>query len=263
MTSMKPRSNSSSLSYFLTLCVFSGFLFFLDYQKTLSPFHQVYDIFVNPMKKILYSMKQASYDSLIFITFARNGSKKLINLEQRVAELTVDSERLTALEKENTALRDQMGVTSPNTYTLIPANVIGLERYLIVDKGAFNNVKKGMVVLSKNIYIGTIFDVKPTSSRVLLPSDPDSLLSVQTSKTGVKGILVGQFGSAMQLTKVVQQDELKVNDTIITSGEGGIPKGFIIGTIGSIEKKENELFQSAIIKPLVDSNHIDIVFISQ
>jgi rod shape-determining protein MreC len=263
MTSMKLRSTSSSLSYFFTLCVLSGLLFFLDTQKILGPFHQGFDTVVNPVKKILYSIKQTTYNSFVFISFARNGSRKLIYLEQRVAELTVDSERLTALERENTALRDQMGVTGPNTYSLLPANVIGLDRYLLLDKGELSGVKKGMAVLSKNIYIGTIFDTKPTSSRVLLPTDPDSLLSVQTSKNGVKGILVGQFGSAMQLTKVVQQDELKVNDTIITSGEGSIPKGFIIGTIGSITKKENELFQSADIKSLVDINRIEIVFINK
>lgn len=251
----------SSIGYFLIFSLLSVFLFFLDTQKMLAPLHNASDTVLNRPKEITYTLKRRFKDAFFFLTFWRNGTAKLRFLEQRVAELTVDSERLFALEKENTALRDQIGVTSPNTYTLIPAYTIGFDRYLFINRGEIDGVKKGMAVLSKNILIGVVLSTSSRSSRILLPTDPESKIPVKTVKTGAKGIILGQFGSSIVMDKVVQSEELTLGDTVVTSGEGNLPYGFVVGTIEKVYKQETELFQKAEVKPLIDFGRTEYVFV--
>jgi len=251
----------SSIGYFLIFSLFSLFLFFLDTQKILVPLHNAFDTVLNPPKEIVYTSKRRLKDAFSFLTFWRNGTVKLRFLEQKVAELTVDSERLSALEKENTALKNQIGVTSPNTYTLIPAYTIGFDRYLFINRGEVDGVKKGMAVLSRDILVGVVSEASPKTSKVLLSTDPDSKIPVKTVKTGAKGILLGQFGSSIVMDKVVQSEELTSGDTVVTSGEGNLPRGFVVGTIEKVNKQEKELFQKAEVKPLIDFGRIEYVFV--
>lgn len=261
MDCMTSRSFSSSAIYFVFLSLISLGLFFLDSQRLLVSVRGAFDTISVPSKGVMYSSKKRLDDAFSFLTFWKNGTVKLRFLEQRVAELTVDSEKLAALEKENTALRDQIGVTSPNTYTLILAQTIGFDRYLFINRGVADGVKKGMAVLSKDIFVGTVINTSWRSSSVLLPTDPDSKIPVQTVKTGAKGILLGQFGSSIMMDKVVQSEELTLGDTVVTSGEGNLPRGFVVGTVEKVYKQETELFQKAEVKALLNFGHIEYVFV--
>ena len=109
--------------------------------------------------------------------------------------------------------------------------------------------------------MGVVNNTSFGTSSILLPTDPDSKIPVKTAKTGAKGLLIGQFESGMLLDKVVQQDELLISDTVITSGEGGFADGIVIGSIANINKKETELFQTAEVKSLLGLSRLEYVFV--
>jgi rod shape-determining protein MreC len=188
-----------------------------------------------------------------------------IQLAEENAVLTAENQRLVELATENKALREQLGITSQKTQNLIAAKTIGFsplvsKKMLLVDKGEVNGVKKGFLVVIKNILIGQIYEVTPMSSSVQLISDPDSRIPSVTSKK-VRGVTVGQFGAEIELTEVVQGESLNVGDLVLTTGEGGYAEGLVLGKINEVKKVEKELFQKATIAPLVSLDDLSTVFI--
>ena len=188
-----------------------------------------------------------------------------IQLTEENALLTADNQRLAEFATENEALREQLGISSQKPRNLIAAKTIGFsplasKKMLLLDKGEVNGVKKGFLVVLKNILIGQIYEVTPMSSSVQLISDPDSRIPSITSKK-VRGVTVGQFGAEIELTEVVQGKSLNVGDLIGTTGEGGYTEGFVLGKISEVKKIEKELFQKATIDPLVSLEELSTVFI--
>jgi len=65
-----------------------------------------------------------------------------------------------------------------------------------------------------------------------------------------------------RLKYVQRTDEVKVGDTVVTSGLGGVfPKGLVLGTVVVAEKGEKGLFQYVEVKPAVDFTKLEEVLV--
>ena len=94
--------------------------------------------------------------------------------------------------------------------------------------------------------IGTISDVQPTTSKIMLVTDPEFKLTAKDQDTGATGIVRGQLGSGLILDKIGQTDSVKPGDTVTTSGLGGlVPAGILIGQVESVNSRANVVFQVA------------------
>jgi rod shape-determining protein MreC len=61
---------------------------------------------------------------------------------------------------------------------------------------------------------------------------------------------------------IPQGDTLSVGDTVFTSGLGGnFPRQILIGQITAVERNDYDLYQTAIVQPTVDFNHLEVVLI--
>ena len=218
-----------------------------------------------PIQLSLYSAKLNVGNT--FKTFGEIGSLRDSNLalEEENAILVAKNAKLELLKEENEAIRRQIGSTSTKKQELIVAKVIGespivSKKLLLIDKGEVHGVREGMVVVDENVLIGEIFSVSPRTSSVQLVSDPENKIPVITNRK-VRGLVVGQFSAEVELTNVVQGDTLNVGDLILTTGEGGYPSGLVIGEIKEVKKVEKELFQKAVIEPLVNPSSLSTVFL--
>jgi rod shape-determining protein MreC len=64
------------------------------------------------------------------------------------------------------------------------------------------------------------------------------------------------------MRSIPQQDVVSVGDTVFTSGLGGnFPRQLLIGQIVEAERKDYELYQTAIIQPTVDFDHLEAVLV--
>ena len=67
-------------------------------------------------------------------------------------------------------------------------------------------------------------------------------------------------GSGIELRQILVGDELKIGDRIITSGLSQLfPKGLFVGEIKKIVQSENQLIQTAFLKPGVEFNRVESV----
>lgn len=195
--------------------------------------------------------------------------KKNLDLEAQNATLLAENSSLKKLAAENQLLKEELGLPKEEKINLQGARVLGFNptltrSFLTLDKGSLNTVKKGDLVVIKNILLGQVQRVKEKTSLVRLLSDPDSKVLGETEGKAA-GIVVGDFGSRMKLTKVLLEDKINTGELVLTSGEESaswrIPKGLVIGKITKVKRLEAELFQEAEIEPLIDIKKLEMVFI--
>jgi rod shape-determining protein MreC len=193
-------------------------------------------------------------------------------LEARNAGLLLENVRFREIETEAALLRDLLNFTQPNpSYEIGGARVVGrriaqdpsnLQRYITLDVGREAGIERNMPVITERGLVGRISEVGEGWSRVLLIIDPQSTVSALTQSTRASGSVQGQADGSLIMRSIPQGDTVSVGDTVFTSGLGGnFPRQLLIGQIIEAERKDYELYQSAIVQPTVDFDHLEAVLI--
>ncbi len=193
-------------------------------------------------------------------------------LEAENARLLLEVVRLREIEHEAVLLRDLLNFaqTEPSLQ-LKGARVVGrvigreptnLARTITLDVGADNGITRNMPVVTGRGLVGRVSEIGPGWSRVLLIIDTSSSVNALTQSTRVSGSVQGQPDGSLIMHSILQGDVVSVGDTVFTSGLGGnFPRQILIGQIVEVERKDYELYQSAIVQPTVDFEHLETVLI--
>ena len=246
-------------------------LIFLHFTGIIKPAE---DLIMKALNPVFLSLHKAS--SYLRITYnERSDKENLINkiniLEARVTNLIVENARFKSLDEENQVLREYLKFSKDNELSFVMGNIIArkgldsnnLDQNIIVNKGAQDGVKIGTGVTSGGAVVGKVISVKSNASEVCLITNRDCKLAATIqNKDNTSGIINGELGLTIKMEFIPQTEELKIGDTVVTSGlEENIPRGLVLGTIEEISKESNELWQSATIEPLVDIDELVIVSI--
>ncbi len=217
-----------------------------------------------PIQYGLFKSATAFTKQFEFIILSRRAAQENKALTEQLAQVLSENANLRRKLSETEGFLAQQNSLSPQTYDLVPVRPMGLSRYLLIDKGANDNLKLNQAVVYKDSYIGIIKSISPKNSQVILASDPDSKVAAfVASKDGrARGILLGQFGSEMLLDKILHQEPIQTGDLVYSEGtEGSLPRGLVLGTVTEVLDRENEIFKQAKIKPVFEIGNLDIVFV--
>ncbi len=193
-------------------------------------------------------------------------------LKQQVAELLQYKQNLLEYQRENTDLRNLLGLKDKNLqYDLEAAEVIARDtgnwfNVILIDKGEKQGLKKDMAVITNEGLVGCIISTTANTSKVMLITDERSSVSAMLQRTRDNGIVKGSIDTAprgyLKMDFLSQDANLVKGDIVISSGLGGlVPKGIVIGEVVETEKESYELMQYAIIKPAVDFLKLERVFV--
>jgi rod shape-determining protein MreC len=81
-------------------------------------------------------------------------------------------------------------------------------------------------------------------------------------KNRVRGILKGAGADGYVLEYVLKNADVSEGDYIVTAGIGGIfPSGIPLGQVSAVRMKERGMFQEIQVKPSVDFQKLEVVFI--
>lgn len=182
-------------------------------------------------------------------------------------------EELTEIRNENLRLRNLLGMKEKLKYDSIPAFVISKDpdnwfRTLIINRGERDGVTINMPVVAyqgdTKAVVGKIVEVKGSISRVEPVISIDIRIGVKLGESKYPGLLTG-YAHNSNLCKVdyiTRAAQVKFGDVIVTSGQAGVfPAGLVIGTVVKTELPESNPYQIIIVKPVIDYNLIDEVFI--
>jgi len=105
-------------------------------------------------------------------------------------------------------------------------------------------------------------------SKVLLVTDSGSAVSALTQNARAAGIVRGQFGDTLVMDWILQTEDVKVGDVVITAGlaigddlHSLYPKGLVLGKVADVTKGDSGTFRRAIVVPAVDLRHLENVLV--
>ena len=160
----------------------------------------------------------------------------------------------------------EFGRTNPQ-YDYIAATVIGREispflQYIMIDKGTEHGVRYGMPVVTQQGLVGRVDAVIANASRIKLISDSTSVVNVRLKSAGIEAQLLGSLTGDLSLNMIPLDEIVQSGDVVLTSGLGGnYPPNVFVGQVLSTQKRENALFQTASIQPIVDFSSINAVLV--
>jgi rod shape-determining protein MreC len=109
---------------------------------------------------------------------------------------------------------------------------------VLVDKGARDGVFKGQAVLDAEGIFGQVSQVHAETAEVILISDAEHAIPVQSNRSGLRTIAVGTGDSdQLSLPFVTGESDLKVGDLLISTGIGGVfPRGYPVAEVTRVER---------------------------
>lgn len=178
----------------------------------------------------------------------------LSELREQNAELTAQVAELSESKKTSERLESLLNLQSTYSLTSTAARIIGNSSdawscAVTIDKGTAAGFSCGMAVCNSGGVIGQIVEVSATTSTVQLITDEGSGVSAMIQSTRAQGMLQGQPDGSLRLSYVSTESDVKVGDIVITSGIGGVyPKGLPLGTVSSVEKSDNDVYYTIVVR---------------
>jgi rod shape-determining protein MreC len=187
----------------------------------------------------------------------RNELTRVKSDRAHMAELEVENQHLGELLE----LKNALGASAVAAI-VIGSDAAGISRTLILGSGTVDGLRPGMAVLANQGVVGKIITVSPHASRVLLINDHNSALDGFDQRTRARGIVAGLVDDGLILKYADRSQDVRVGDTIVTSGLDGIfPRGLLVGTIQSVHREGPGLFLGVRITPAVDYRELEQVLI--
>ena len=211
---------------------------------------------LNPIQSLLYK--------------ATNQVKETLDFFLNFSEVKSENKKLT---EENERFREMLNFAKErDNYNYIGCDIIGysggnFNDGYIVNKGSNDSIAKGMVVVTNKGLVGQVTSVGTNWSIIQTLANENIAVSVMVESTReatgyVTGYTDNQNRKLAKVYDLPMDSEVKEGDVIITSGVGMVyPKEIRIGEVISVEEDKVKVMKSAIIKPYVDFNRLEELFI--
>jgi rod shape-determining protein MreC len=196
-------------------------------------------------------------------TVAFADRKHLTEQNQRLREdlllANAKLNRMGAVAEQNQRLKELLDTQHSLELHVQLARVIGVDlgayRYqLTLNMGARDGVKPGQPVIDAHGVMGQVKSVLPTTSTVMLITDPAHAIPVVIERTGLRTVAYGsREGDQLTLPNIPLAADVHAGDKLLTSGLGGrFPSGFPVGEIASVAPAATGMFLVAAAKPAAD-----------
>lgn len=205
-------------------------------------------------------------------TVAFADRKRLTEQNQRLREdlllANAKLNRMGAVAEQNQRLKELLDTQHSLELHVQLARVIGVDlgayRYqLTLNVGARDGVKPGQPVIDAHGVMGQVKSVLPTTSTVMLVTDPAHAIPVVIERTGLRTVAYGsREGDQLSLPNIPLAADVRSGDKLLTSGLGGrFPPGFPVGEVVSIGPAETGMFLVAQAQPAADIDRSEDVLL--
>jgi rod shape-determining protein MreC len=228
----------------------------------LMPFQKAYSGFHDGVSRFW-----AGFTDLNVVREELQKTRKKIQYYESVAD------ELTEIKNENQRLRQVLVLKERIEYKSVPAVIISKDpdnwfRTIIIDRGESDGIKINMPVIAYQggikAVVGKIIEVRGSISRVLPVISPDMKIGVKLQDSKYPGLLSGlTINSDLCVMDYISRTALiNPGNLVVTSSQGGVfPPGLYVGNVIKITLHESNPYQRAIVKPVIDFNLLEEVFV--
>lgn len=188
-------------------------------------------------------------------------------LSAKVAELEATLSQFHEIKNENERLTGLLEFKKESPHKLLSARVIGHDLLgqhstLFIDKGSDDGVLPGQAIITSVGVVGTVLNSEKSFAQILTLTDRYSDIDAVIERSRARGILEGVSPSLCRLKYLQRTDDVQVGDLVITTGLDHIfPKGFPIGKVTRVDKKDYGITQEVQVEPLVTTFDSEAVFV--
>jgi rod shape-determining protein MreC len=175
--------------------------------------------------------------------------------------------RQREIELENERLRELLGFKQALARPGVAARIVAKDpsswfNTVIIDKGAADGLTKGLAAVTSRGVAGQIVEVSLHQSKLMLIIDPNSAVDALIQRNRVRGIVKGSFQEECSLDFVMPEDDVRLGDSVVSSGFDGVyPKGLPVGSVSAVKGQGVGFFKEVRVRPSVDFDKLEEVLI--
>lgn len=269
---MKPFRNKLAVTIVVLSVAFFGIIIF-SLNKQSSSIASGVGTVVSPLQSIIYKVNDNVKNSFEFFLNFSKVKKENEALKAENIDLQNKLIEYSRIKEENIRLREVLKYAeSKNNYNYVGVDIIGysggnITDGYVINKGTKDGIEKDMVVISAEGLVGKVTRAETNYSIIQSIINENIAVSVMVQSTReTTGILRGVTDSKNRnLTKIYNlpiDSNIKEGDVILTSGLGMVyPKEIRVGVVLSVETDNLRVMKNAIVKPYVDFNKLEELFI--
>lgn len=216
-------------------------------------------------------LQATKYPRIILLMPIEEINKFLTNFQLQKREYHQLQELAIRLSLENIQMREKIQKTQEapmlDDLSIIPAKIIARDnetgvRFLTINKSVRDNLQVNMPALTAQGVVGNVIETSNNQSIIETALSPGLKISGLDQRSRVNGIVEYADLSNLRFKYAFSESDIQSSDTIITSGLGSIfPRGLIIGIVTKVQPDPTRFFQYIEVKPIVNFNALDEVFI--
>ncbi|GAB4426940.1 MAG: rod shape-determining protein MreC [Anaerolineae bacterium] len=250
----------------MTLAIVAALIFFST-TGALSTVENLAAVPLSLLQRVVSSPARAVSGVIDDLAEYRRQKQRIDDLEEALAvyqaelaqlrEKGADYDRLAALLDYN-----RFG---PEDHEYVTCDVIGMDtsgfvRAIQIDCGRRDGVELMDPVVTERGLVGRVTQVSATGAEVLLVTDPTSRVNARLQSTREDGVVSGQLVGDLLMSFIPLEAQVREGDLVLTNGLGQmLPADLLVGQVLSVGLSENELYQEARVRSLVDFDRLEIV----
>jgi rod shape-determining protein MreC len=199
--------------------------------------------------------------------FLVSAAKENDDIKKSLSLAREENNRYKELILSNYRLRKLLNFQKNMPHSVVAAEVVGKDpspwyKTIIINKGKADGLVKGLPVVVPDGITGQVIDVSYQHSKVLLIIDQNSAVDALVQRTRARGIIKGESAGQCLLQYVLRKHDVKVGDTVVSSGLDGVfPKGLLIGHVSGVIRRSSGIFQEVTVSPYVDFEKLEEVLV--
>ena len=194
-------------------------------------------------------------------------SRENVRLREEVVELQEKLHAARDAQLENRRLKELLQYSGSLERRTIGARVVGHDvtpwfQAIFLGTGSEAGIEEGMSVVTPRGAVGRIHASRPGLSEVLLVTDGRFAADVMVERNRVRAVAEGIGGNFCRLKYVSPVHDVAVGDRIVFSGfDGAMPKGMLLGTVASVDRPKESLFQKVKVQCAVNFQDVEEVLV--
>ncbi|APG61715.1 rod shape-determining protein MreC [Sphingorhabdus lutea] len=182
----------------------------------------------SPVARFFSSVRQSTTDVSENMSAYFDAASQNRELDKKLSLYRQREMKYKAAELENKRLRAMLNLIEQEPThiamgRLIGSTTVNSRRTAILSVGGNDGVKNGQPVRSPNGLIGRVIETGPTTSRILLITDPENVVPVMRITDGVPAFATGTANGQLTIKLInLGLNPFKVGDILVSSGNGGL-----------------------------------------
>jgi len=291
-TEFTNKKKRAWLKIILILAILFGLIFALNVLS--SQIKNSFYFTSSPMQQNFALAGESSSSWISSLLNATNLLRENDNLKKENQKLLAEISSLRSIQEGNLALSAISETCQNKNFTTVMAGITGLnsEDMITINKGLEDGISEGMPVIDQyNVLYGKIFKVYKNFSQVMLISNKNSVINVETQqsniavfaeiknetevatesetetaitakKSTINGVIKGNGGLSIYLDLIPVDDQINIGEILTTSAlEQTFPKDILVGKISEIQKNDQKPFQQAKINPFFSLKNVENLFV--